>query len=81
LKFKKFNEHLIRIYTKQILNGLAYLHDNDIVHRDIKSANILVDDKGMLLNLMIGTIKLSDFGHSQYIKSYEKTSIKGTPHW
>ena len=40
--------------TKQVLSSIAYLHEHEIVHRDIKSHNFLVDD-----NL---TVKLCDFG-------------------
>ncbi|CAG8484893.1 423_t:CDS:2 [Racocetra fulgida] len=52
--FGPLEENLIRSYVRQILQGLNYLHEKDIIHRDIKGANILVDNKGI--------IKISDFG-------------------
>jgi serine/threonine protein kinase len=45
-KFGQFQEPVIRNYTRQLLEGLQYLHENHILHRDIKSANILVNSKG-----------------------------------
>ena len=47
-KFGPFPEQVIRTYTRQILEGLSYLHGERIVHRDIKGANILVNDQGQV---------------------------------
>ncbi|KAG2401418.1 Mitogen-activated protein [Vigna angularis] len=76
-KFGSFPESVIRMYTKQLLLGLEYLHNNGIIHRDIKGANILVDNKGC--------IKLADFGASKKVVELATIngakSMKGTPHW
>ncbi|KAJ6928808.1 mitogen-activated protein kinase kinase kinase 2-like [Populus alba x Populus x berolinensis] len=76
-KFGPFPEPVIRTYTKQLLLGLEYLHNNGIMHRDIKGANILVDNKGC--------IKLADFGASKQVVELATVSgaksMKGTPYW
>lgn len=76
-KFGPFPESVVRTYTKQLLVGLEYLHNHAIMHRDIKGANILVDNKGC--------IKLADFGASKQVAELATISgaksMKGTPYW
>ncbi|KAA8548602.1 hypothetical protein F0562_000286 [Nyssa sinensis] len=76
-KFGSFPESVIKMYTKQLLLGLEYLHRNGIMHRDIKGANILVDNNGC--------IKLADFGASkkvvELVTMTGAKSMKGTPYW
>ncbi|CAL1547578.1 unnamed protein product [Lymnaea stagnalis] len=57
-----FTENVIVSYTRQILRGLAYLHDNHILHRDLKGANLLIDSTGQ-------TLRIGDFGASARLAS------------
>ncbi|KAH8549420.1 kinase-like domain-containing protein, partial [Umbelopsis sp. PMI_123] len=50
-------EKFIRCILKQVLDGLYYLHQNNLIHRDVKAANLLVDRT-------TGNVKLADFGVS-----------------
>ena len=74
-RFKLLPIAVVRGYTRDMLQGLAYLHGKGVIHRDIKGDNILVDeDKGMC--------KLADFGAAK--KLVEKMSCAtmiGTPYW
>ncbi|CAN6618217.1 serine/threonine-protein kinase Ste11p [Trichomonascus vanleenenianus] len=75
--YGEFSEPLIRNFVRQILQGLKYLHGQNIIHRDIKGANVLVDNKGC--------IKISDFGISKKIEakllSTNRVSLQGSVYW
>jgi cyclin-dependent kinase 12/13 len=51
----------IKCYTKQLLEGLHYLHYNNVLHRDIKASNLLINNQGVL--------KLADFGLARLISN------------
>ncbi|KAI9271412.1 kinase-like domain-containing protein [Sporodiniella umbellata] len=74
--FGKFPEKLAASYTYKILSGLDYLHSQQVVHCDLKAANILTTKSGSL--------KLTDFGVSLTMKMKEDEttgSPAGTPNW
>ncbi|KAI3776073.1 hypothetical protein L1987_45834 [Smallanthus sonchifolius] len=73
-EYGAFREPVIQNYTRKLLSGLAYLHERNTVHRDIKGANILVDPNG--------EIKLADFGMAKHITNCTSMlSFKGSPYW
>ncbi|KAF8627476.1 hypothetical protein AX17_006288 [Amanita inopinata Kibby_2008] len=73
-RFGKFPENLVAVYISQVLEGLVYLHDQGVIHRDIKGANILTDKNG--------TVKLADFGvASNTATGVKDDAVVGSPYW
>ena len=70
-ELKMFKEKQVKFYTAQILCGIQYLHSKQIVHRDIKLQNVLLDS--------IGNAKICDFGSCGKMKSTLSTFKRGTP--
>ncbi|KAF9973112.1 signal transducing kinase of the PAK [Actinomortierella ambigua] len=66
--------HMARV-AKDALQGLAFLHKHDRIHRDIRSDNLLMNAKG--------EIKIADFGHSVQLtkEKARRNSVVGTPYW
>jgi len=78
-KFGPYGIHLVRKYTRQILEGLDFLHSQMVIHRDVKGANILID-------LSTNQLKLIDFGSGTYLHDGVYTEFEGTrvyspPEW
>lgn len=61
IEFKtNMDEFEAKLIFKQIVTGIVHLHENGIVHRDIKDENVIVDSKGF--------VKIIDFGSAAYVK-------------
>ncbi|KAI9042572.1 serine/threonine-protein kinase [Aspergillus affinis] len=71
--FGRFPENLVGLYMSQVLHGLLYLHEQGVIHRDIKGANILTTKQGL--------VKLADFGVASRTTGLSESSVVGTPYW
>uniref|UniRef100_A0A6J0SJS2 Mitogen-activated protein kinase kinase kinase 19 n=1 Tax=Pogona vitticeps TaxID=103695 RepID=A0A6J0SJS2_9SAUR len=80
-RFGPLPETVFCKYTKQIAQGVAYLHENCVIHRDIKGNNVMLMPNGI--------IKLIDFGCAKRLACVSLTnthseplkSVHGTPYW
>ena len=70
----EFSETQIAVMFRQILSGIAYLHSNNIIHRDLKLENILINDieKSITTNEDLFLVKIIDFGTA---KIFDKNKI------
>ncbi|XP_016886872.1 serine/threonine-protein kinase 17A [Cynoglossus semilaevis] len=72
-----FSEEDVRKLMRQILEGVTFLHRNDIVHLDLKPQNILLTRSSPL-----GDVKIVDFGLSRMVCSHQELrEIMGTPEY
>nr|XP_057938294.1 mitogen-activated protein kinase kinase kinase 19 [Doryrhamphus excisus]XP_057938295.1 mitogen-activated protein kinase kinase kinase 19 [Doryrhamphus excisus]XP_057938296.1 mitogen-activated protein kinase kinase kinase 19 [Doryrhamphus excisus]XP_057938297.1 mitogen-activated protein kinase kinase kinase 19 [Doryrhamphus excisus] len=81
-RFGPLPERVLALYTHQILEGVAYLHFNRVIHRDLKGNNVML--------MPTGVIKLIDFGCARRLSFITHTtnssgdllkSVHGTPYW
>jgi len=71
----KLPESTIAYCCAETLKGLAYIHNGNRIHRDIKSDNILLGSEG--------SVKLADFGYAAQLtqQKQKRNTIVGTPYW
>ena len=76
-QYGRFEESVIKSFTRQVLDALSYLHSCGILHRDLKSDNLLID--------LDGVCKISDFGISKKSRDIyandAEMSMQGTIFW
>lgn len=70
----KLSEKLIALIARNILRGLRYLHDLELIHRDLKSANVMLSS--------MGEVKIIDFGLVCHLSDKTaRTHLVGSPYW
>lgn len=69
------DESTCKIILRETLKALVYIHENHLIHRDLKAANILLSSNG--------NVKLADFGVSARVEEHmpSKNTFVGTPLW
>jgi len=74
-RVERFNEEAVKFYASQLILALAHLHQHQIIYRDLKPENVLVDREGY--------IKITDFGLSKQniLDNHSANSFCGTPEY
>ena len=84
-RFDALDEEVFGNYTKQILEGVQYLHANDVIHRDIKGGNVMLMPQGVIKLIDFGCAKRLCLNISTKITAESKSrllkSMRGTPYW
>ncbi|CAD8061194.1 unnamed protein product [Paramecium sonneborni] len=71
-KNRGYTQKIVEQWLVQLLMGLAYIHENNILHRDLKSSNILIREDGQL--------KIADFGVAKILSGDQMAkTITGSP--
>ena len=73
-KIASYNEADMKLVSISILNALQHCHGHDVVHRDIKCENVLIQR-----DCALGNIKLIDFGFAKFAADLSLTGRLGTP--
>jgi len=76
LKYREtLTEHEVRYWLKQIIEGLRYIHQQNVVHRDFRIDNILIDENFM--------VKINDFALAEDLGSHDgrRRQVIGTPNY
>ncbi|KAJ3681426.1 hypothetical protein LUZ60_015915 [Juncus effusus] len=63
----KFTESQVKCYMQQLLSGLDHCHSRGVLHRDIKGANLLINNKGVL--------KIADFGLATFFNPNQRQQL------
>ena len=69
----RFSEDVALFYAVEILLAIRYLHTNEIVYRDLKPENLLLDNSGH--------VKLADFGFAKVVAKNRTFTLCGTPEY
>ncbi len=82
--YEPFPQEIVQHFMRQIVEGLRYIHNMKILHRDIKLDNILINFKSNKdlenLNYLNSEIKIIDFGFARYLENDNLAqSILGSP--
>ena len=69
----RFSNDIGVFYTSEILLALQHLHSKNIVYRDLKPENLLIDKEGH--------IKIADFGFAKKVENNRTFTLCGTPEY